>query len=702
MTHLDNSRKKLQSYLRSPDNRARLWFFVTLTVLTILWWQGGRWYRSQLLTEQRVQVGEEVTLRGSALSAAINRRFALLRGLHAFVRTESQQENFGPQFLVYAANLYANTSGLHNIAAAPQGIIQYIYPPEGNASVLGYDLLHAFSSDLQEDVQLAMETEEIILGFPLDYAQEGWGLAARKAVYLDDGTFWGMISIVIDTPTLLRDAGLDVEAPDLDFRLVNRSGEMIYETGPTLGKTGVTYKLGLPEEPWELSGYPKEDWDVIIRPALLPIQISGLIIVVLLSGLVYASVNRQARLSAAVGQRTQEIAQINRSLELRVAARTRELTTLLEVSQNVATIPDIQPLLSLILDQLQGIVTCVAASIFLLEDNHHLTLLTYRGPMSREDLPILWPLETAEHYKAVIHSRKPVIISDIRADTPLAGAWQQTTKNQLGEVPDYILCWLGVPLMIKRRVIGLLVFHHDEVNFYTDEQSALALAFAHQAALAIENARLYEQAQQVAVLRERQRLARELHDSVSQALYSIALGARTAQTLVDRNVDETTKPALLEPIEHVLAMAEAGLAEMRALIFELRPESLENEGLIAALTKQAAAIQARHGLDLQINLCDEPEISLDLKLLIYRLAQEALHNIVKHAQARRVDFELTCQANRIDLKIQDDGRGFDTTLPAQGLGLRSMQERVAQVDGLFEVISEPGEGTVIAAQIPLE
>jgi signal transduction histidine kinase len=701
MTSLRNIWKRSQGLLKSPESRAVLWFFVTLTALMLLWWQAGSWYRLQLLAGQRAQVTEEVALRGSALSASFNRRFALLRGLHAFVRTEADQDDFGTRFQIFAANLYANTSGIYNIATAPDGIIRYIYPPEGNEKILGYDLLHTLSPDLQEDIQLAMETEEIILGFPLDYAQEGWGLAARKAVYLDDGSFWGLISIVIDIPTLLRDAGLESESSDLDFRLVDRSDEVIYETGPILGKAGVTYKLGLPEEPWVLCGYPKEDWDAIIRPDLLPIQISGMAIVLLLSGLVYVSVNRQARLAKAVQQRTREIAQINRSLEQRVAARTRELTTLLEVSQNVASIPDVQPLLSLIQDRLQSIVSCVAIAIFLLEDEHNLTLLTYRGPIAWEDLPTLWPLAHADHYQEVIQNRATVIISDVRADSRLASAWRQTIKQQLGEIPDYILSWMGVPLLVKRRVVGLLVFHHDQANFYTNEQATIATAFAQQAALAIENARLYEQTQQVAILRERQRLARELHDSVSQALYSISLGARTAQTLVERNTHGEIKSVLSEPIAHVLAMAEAGLVEMRALIFELRPESLENEGLIAALTKQTAAIQARHGLDMQVILCDEPEIALDIKLILYRLAQEALHNIVKHAEAHKVDFELACNDNWINLKIRDDGKGFDAMIPSQGLGLRSMQERIAQVNGQLEVISSPGTGTMISAQIPI-
>ena len=248
MLNFESLRKRKQDFRSLPESRALCWSVGTLAILTIIWWQVGSWYRSQLLAEQRIQVSEEVALHGSALSAAINRRYALLRGLDAFVRTEHQEENFGPHFQVYAANLYANTSGLNNIALAPNGVIQHIYPPEGNEKILGYNLLQAFSSDLQEDVQLALETEEIILGFPLDYAQENWGIAARKAVFLKDGTFWGLIGVVIDIPTLLSDAGLNVESPELDFQLVDRSGDVIYETGPILGKDGITYRLSLPEE----------------------------------------------------------------------------------------------------------------------------------------------------------------------------------------------------------------------------------------------------------------------------------------------------------------------------------------------------------------------------------------------------------------------------------------------------------------------
>jgi signal transduction histidine kinase len=224
----------------------------------------------------------------------------------------------------------------------------------------------------------------------------------------------------------------------------------------------------------------------------------------------------------------------------------------------------------------------------------------------------------------------------------------------------------------------------------------LTAAVATQAAIAIENARLYEQAQEVAVLEERQRLARELHDSVSQALYGIALGAKTARALLDRD------PAMVsDPLEYVLQQAAAGLAEMRALIFELRPDALQTEGLIAALEKQVESMRARHGLQVNALFCSEPKISFPAKEALYRIAQEGMHNTVKHARATVVDVKLDCSADGVTLELSDNGRGFNPNGSFPGhLGLQSMRERAVQLGGSLDVESSPGTGTRIHVRIP--
>jgi signal transduction histidine kinase len=209
--------------------------------------------------------------------------------------------------------------------------------------------------------------------------------------------------------------------------------------------------------------------------------------------------------------------------------------------------------------------------------------------------------------------------------------------------------------------------------------------------------RLYEQAQQLAALQERQRLARELHDSVSQALYGISLGIHTAQEVMESDPEQARAS-----LEYVIALAEAGLTEMRALIFELRPESMATEGLLAALNKQVAVLRARYKLNVEADLVDEPDLPVEMKEALYRVAQEALHNIVRHARASTVILRLASQQKEVNLEVRDNGRGFDPASSFPGhLGLRSMQERIAKAGGSLSIESDQGQGTRICARIPL-
>ncbi len=207
---------------------------------------------------------------------------------------------------------------------------------------------------------------------------------------------------------------------------------------------------------------------------------------------------------------------------------------------------------------------------------------------------------------------------------------------------------------------------------------------------------LSEHAQELAALQERQRLARELHDSVSQALYGISLGTHTALEALESDPGEA-----IAPLEYVITLAEVGLAEMRALIFELRPESLATEGAIAALTKQVAILRTRYKLSVDAQLGEEPALSLERKQALYRIAQEALHNIVKHARASTVLLRLNRQDGKLILEVCDDGKGFDPTGTFPGhLGLHSIQERAAWLGGTCSIESAPAQGTCLRVHIP--
>jgi signal transduction histidine kinase len=258
---------------------------------------------------------------------------------------------------------------------------------------------------------------------------------------------------------------------------------------------------------------------------------------------------------------------------------------------------------------------------------------------------------------------------------------------------DHTRSELALPIQLKGETIGVLNVESERLNAFGEEDVAILQSLASQLAVALDNARLYEQARRLAALEERQKLARELHDSVSQALYGIALGTRTARTLLGRDPAQAA-----EPLDYIASLAEAGLAEMRALIFELRPESLQIEGLAAALAKQAEAARARHQLQVTTNFCPEPEASLTVKEALYRVAQEALHNVAKHAQATQVELRLAVEDGCLTLTIRDDGHGFDPSGDFPGhLGLRSMRERLETVGGEFHLYSAPGQGTMIRA-----
>jgi len=255
---------------------------------------------------------------------------------------------------------------------------------------------------------------------------------------------------------------------------------------------------------------------------------------------------------------------------------------------------------------------------------------------------------------------------------------------------------LAVPLIVRDTALGVLLLA-PRAGAPDDERRQLTIAFANQLGVALENARLYRQVQERAASEERQHLARELHDSVSQALYAILLGTHTAQRKLEASPDDAR-----QALDYVETLAQAGIKEMRALIFVLRPESLEQEGLIGVLRKQLDVLESRHGLDVALDAALEPDAPLPTKQALSRIAQEALHNVVKHARAQRVRLELVVTDGRVRLSVVDDGDGFDPDGAFPGhLGLRSMEERARAVGGSLALSSAPGGGTRVTVDVPL-
>lgn len=682
---------------------------LTLLLLLLTIWQISRLYERNLLRTARIEHRAEVTLQGNVLSLIINRRMARLQGLYAFVVAQPSEEHLTNEFETFASALLFDSQVIRNLAVAPGGTFAYVYPVSGNEVVLGYQPLNDARPEVREDVLRAIETGQVVISGPLELLQGGQGLILRQAVF-KNGKYWGLLSMVLDMDQLMAETGLAAPNDELVFALRDSTGQVLFGSPAVFDQDPVLSTIELPDGMWELAAVPRGGWPATIAQPLRVFQGAGVLIAILLSLLTYLSVNNQVRLRLAVQQRTEQISYINEQLERdiarrkivesalrqrdqllerRVKERTQELSALLQVSAHVASTLELEPLLDIILRELQSVVSYTGGIILLWQEGE-LFVAARRGAVSRELEPWLrQPLQDIEQEIGWSGWRETVASPDVRS-----------TLQRNGDMPSYareIRAWMGVPLWGRNAMVGVVLVYHREPGHYTPRHNELATAIARQAAVAIENAQLYEQGQHLAVLQERQRLARELHDSVSQALYGIALGARTASTLLAKDPQRAG-----EPLNYVLSLAEAGLAEMRALIFELRPETLESEGLVAAMERQIAALRARHELEVVTDFAPEPQIALPAKEALYRVGQEAANNIVKHARATQVHVALQQKDGRVILTVSDNGRGFDPNHDFPGhLGLKTMRERMERLGGTLRIESRPGGGTSVQAELPL-
>nr|WP_228281898.1 PAS domain S-box protein [Rubrobacter marinus] len=398
--------------------------------------------------------------------------------------------------------------------------------------------------------------------------------------------------------------------------------------------------------------------------SLLEVEVSGSVIL-----------RDGKRTLVAVAHDITERARAQRLLEERVS-------TLSGIAANLTLDLPVENTLDVLAKSVVGASTAVACAVALLDEG--------TGTLRME---ASWRAGVESPTMRAVRTGEPVIVRGVRRSV-LEDERYAAAHGLVRESPWDIV--YIVPLVSRGRTLGAIDFGYLPGHEPGEEEKVFLGAAADQAAVAVENARLFSEARGKAALEERQKLARELHDSVSQALYGIALGVQTARELL-----ESDPRSAAAPLDYAVALAEAGMTEMRALIFELRPESLENEGLVAALEKQAAAVEARHGLRVDTALDGEPEAPLETREALYRIAQEALHNVVKHARASRVRLTLEHACGWIALEVSDDGSGFDPDGPFPGhLGLRSMRERAWRLGGTLDLQSGPGRGTRVVARVP--
>ena len=398
-------------------------------------------------------------------------------------------------------------------------------------------------------------------------------------------------------------------------------------------------------------------------------------------------------------------------LNQRVEARTREQSALLEISHVLASTLELQPVL--ILEQLREIIEYTHAGLFGLTDSA-LVALAVRGPQQLERaVPFQVRLQGPETLAALFNGHRPIRIADVRSPEPAAEFLRTLLNGTAAALLEGVCAWMWVPLAVKGRIIGGLGVAHAHQDYFTAHHAALALSMADQVAITMVNAELYEQARALSALQERQRLARNLHDAVNQSLFSAGLIAEVLPRLWELDPAEAR-----QSLEDLRRLTRGALAEMRELLAELRPSVLTDSSLGDLLRQLASAFTGRTNVPVRVAIAGEHVLSPGIQVALYRICQEALNNIAKHAGASRVEISLDYDAgvaqaplslalagvppmiavDSVELRIRDDGQGFDLAQPAGSghYGLGMMSERAEAAGARLTATSSPGQGTEIS------
>lgn len=292
---------------------------------------------------------------------------------------------------------------------------------------------------------------------------------------------------------------------------------------------------------------------------------------------------------------------------------------------------------------------------------------------------------------AMLEERAPFRTGDIQQDPRFQG-WP-------AEHPS-MHSFLGVPIVSKGTVIGAFYLTDKRgrrgAQFTEDDERVIEALAAH-AAIAIENARLHERSRELSTVEERKRLARELHDSVTQTLFSLSLTAEAAAAHLDSDAAQARAE-----LDQLRELARAAMEEMRALIFELRPAELEADGLVPALRKHVEVLRRVYDRRIELVVDGERRLEPALEKGVFRIAQEALGNALRHAEAERIEVGIRMPDGSVELSVSDDGRGFDpieAQVTSRRLGLVSMRERAEELAGELRIDSHLGGGTTVRLEV---
>lgn len=385
-----------------------------------------------------------------------------------------------------------------------------------------------------------------------------------------------------------------------------------------------------------------------------------------------------------------DIIQIQEALRAEREQRTLSDTLLATAAALNGTLK-LEEILPQILENLKQIIPYEKANIALVEENGTTTIVSQFGYLPEHAQNILEKplrIEESTSYQRMMATGKPIYIANT-ADAP---GWVNTPYADT-------LSYLGAPIMLDEEVIGFLNLESTQANAFEEDTITRLRLFTNHAALAIRNAHAYEQGRALAATKERQRIAGELHDAVSQTLFSASMISETLPLLY-----ETQPEVVFEGLQELARLTKGALAEMRALLMELRPETLSRTDLRTLLSHLINGFRTRTDATIHQELSPATgNLPPDVRLNLYRITQEAFNNIVRHARATEIWVTVEADVEHVMLQIRDNGRGFDPEkITSENMGLRIMQERARNNNITLTIETEVNEGTTIQAHYAVE
>ncbi len=397
----------------------------------------------------------------------------------------------------------------------------------------------------------------------------------------------------------------------------------------------------------------------------------------------------QAAIAIENARLYEESLQYAEELERRVAEQTRDLSALYEITSIANRLIEIGKFFDESLQLLVETLECDFGTIHVIDHSDNF-ILTGQYGLPDDFRQIISFLEPDHEFVSYLRiTEGPIIIPDLA----------KTTFNRYLKLQSQNYSFAGVVIQVKDEVFGILSVLHDSGKQFSTEDVALLSSVADHFGVTIEINRLRQQNQEVAVLQERERLARELHDSVTQSLYSLTLFAEASKELSQSGEND----ALQEYLDDISLTAQQALKEMRLMLYELRTSALVEEGLVNALRFRLEAVEGRSGIDANLDADENISIPPELGRALYLIAQEALNNMLRHAKATAVFVTLKNSGSHLVMTIQDDGRGFTPeTAVSGGMGLETMRQRIESIGGRFLINSLVDIGTKIELSIDLE